>query len=537
MSVGCRSFMVILLAVGICGCAIDSQIPQLSVTPNICSIEAEGEFQFGDGTVNNPYIICTPEQFLKIQNNEAFWSQSFRLGADIDLSAENSVIPIGRYNNSAPGSALGFSGQFDGNGFTISGVSLEAATQDDSVGLFAYTDGATLSNLKISNFEIKAFQKSALLVGNSLNTSFYNIEISGSVGPRTGENVGVDLGGLIGYATVDDTSKAYQISNIAINNISISGHDLVGALVGRILANSANVNFSIENVNSQSTFTHSSGGNTIGGVAGLINCSGTNNICNFKNIRHQGDVAITEGGGSWSGGIFGQLYVDGDQGSATLEKISYFGNLSSIADFNLGGSIGSIVGNLSYNGKNASLEMSKLAAESNISILANAIGTNNCWGGLVGQLGANDNTSSTLNLSDSYFKGHFSTANSNNLRYVGGLVACLRTSGAGSASSQFQRVYANFTENLSSATTSGTLAIIGTFISGAPTVSFTDVYFTAPPLFIGGSGEAEPTDSSEVNALNSTQSEQKTSYSGWDFNSVWEIQEGVNSPTLRDQTP
>ncbi len=540
MSVSCRSLVIFVLAIAISGCAIDSQIPLSSVTPNICTLEAEGEFQFGEGTNNNPYIICTSEQFLKIQSNEAYWSQSFRLAADIDLSTESSVSPIGRYDSSAPGSALGFSGQFDGNDFTIRGVSLEAPTQDDAVGLFAYTNGATISNLKISNFDIKAFQKGALLVGSSLNTSFYNIELSGSVGPRTGEDVGFDLGGLIGYGVVDDSSKAYEISNIIINNITISGHDLVGALAGRILANSDNLDFSIEGVDSQSTFTHSSSGNTIGGVVGLINCSGANNACSFKNIRHVGDVAITEGGGSWSGGIFGQLYVNGDQSSATIEEVSYFGDLSSIADFNLGGAIGTIVGNLAFNGKNSTYNISKVAAESDISILSNAIGTNNCWGGLFGQLGANDNTSSTLTLSDSYFKGHFSTANSNNLQHVAGILGCFRTSGAGSAVSQFRRVYANFTESISSATTSNTLAIVGSFLSGSPTsptVSFTDVYFTAPVLFVGGSGEAEPTNSAEVNSLNSTQAEQQASYSGWDFSSVWTIEEGQDSPSLRGQTP
>ena len=72
-------------------------------------VAASGDFQEGDGTEKNPYIIEKAEQLNAVRNGLA---AHYKLGKNINLSNYSGWVPIG--NSDAP-----FTGTFDGNGFRI----------------------------------------------------------------------------------------------------------------------------------------------------------------------------------------------------------------------------------------------------------------------------------------------------------------------------------------------------------------------------------------------------------------------------------
>ncbi|MEI8087366.1 MAG: hypothetical protein WCG93_14245, partial [Paludibacter sp.] len=81
----------------------------------------------GTGTVVNPYIITTADDLIQVRNavNTANGSgvatASYKLSANIDMSAQGDWTGLGALNNP-------FKGVFSGNGFKITGLKMGAAS-------------------------------------------------------------------------------------------------------------------------------------------------------------------------------------------------------------------------------------------------------------------------------------------------------------------------------------------------------------------------------------------------------------------------
>lgn len=107
------------------------------VAPAKCSAwQGNGTFNpeclpTGQGTLNNPYRVCTPEQLQELDNAPG---KHFRLGQNIDLTNAQSWFggkgfqPIGRNLHA------GFWGSLDGNGFEIQNLKIDSP--NDYIGLF-----------------------------------------------------------------------------------------------------------------------------------------------------------------------------------------------------------------------------------------------------------------------------------------------------------------------------------------------------------------------------------------------------------------
>lgn len=143
---------------------------------------AASSYAGGTGTSEDPYQIATPEQLAKLaaDTNSAVVGKVpeskdyFRLTADIDLSGKL-WTPIGCHmgNNSMSS----FCGHFDGNGKTISGMTVDMRDVDESKvtpsGLFgsiaaAHTD-YTIQNLTVSGAKVYSFKKAAERINEDLN--------------------------------------------------------------------------------------------------------------------------------------------------------------------------------------------------------------------------------------------------------------------------------------------------------------------------------------------------------------------------------
>ncbi|MFC5471344.1 S-layer homology domain-containing protein [Cohnella suwonensis] len=169
----------------------------------------------GSGAASDPYQIATAGQLNEVR----YFLDSglyYKLTADIDLSgyqAGEGWLPIGDWNTS-------FQGNMDGNGFKITGLTINRPNTDDPIGLFGWAENANLSNMKLENVTITGGDNVGGLVGESDNGLISNSYVTGSV---SGTNY---VGGLIGYNYYTTISNSYAAATVS------SGGERVGGLVG-----------------------------------------------------------------------------------------------------------------------------------------------------------------------------------------------------------------------------------------------------------------------------------------------------------------
>lgn len=196
-------------------------IKRLLLTVMLGIVAMSGFAQFnggGSGTSSDPYVIYNASQLDQVRNFLNDENVCFKLGADIDLKSfiagENPIqgwLPIGS-------SAAPFMGTFDGNGKTISNLTITRATTD-YVGLFGHAGSATIKNLTIKDSKVTGQNYTGALVG--LGGTLNNITINGA--NVTGRNY---VGGISG-----SQSNSVNIAN-ALGTIIISGKENVAAITG-----------------------------------------------------------------------------------------------------------------------------------------------------------------------------------------------------------------------------------------------------------------------------------------------------------------
>ena len=262
----------------------------------------------GDGKVGNPYKISTAAELAWfrdyvngtiVDDGEAAGtthpSASAMLTADIDLknychAAEDgkellSWIPIGNDNNR-------WKGNMDGQGHTISNLYIKTA--QDYVGLFGYTDGATIQDLIFDNANVENV--------STTNAKTYYTGI------------------LAGYAYGDSPSHIKGIKTT--NNCTVIGQEDTGGIVG-----SAKIN--LENCENHSSVK---GTSNVGGIAGFSQERNIKRCTNYGTVENGDDQLI--------GGIIGYAF------ETSIEDCANYGKITSTGWY-AGGIVGQTNGNSS----------------------------------------------------------------------------------------------------------------------------------------------------------------------------------------------
>ena len=91
---------------------------------------AFAQYGGGSGTVSDPYLISTAQDLQNLSATSGDWDKHYQLVNDLDLDLVAYGNPIG--NSSTP-----FIGTFDGNGHTISNLTINLSTTE-YVGLFGW---------------------------------------------------------------------------------------------------------------------------------------------------------------------------------------------------------------------------------------------------------------------------------------------------------------------------------------------------------------------------------------------------------------
>ena len=146
----------------------------------------------GSGTAGAPYLIYT-EADLRAVGSTFSAESHYRMMADITLTGDNDDDP--ENGNWMPiGGTAGFSGTFDGNGHTITGLRInipEDFPRFMSAGLFGGVDG-TVENLGLIDLSITAGTQGIGGIAGANNGTIQNCYVSGSIGDMYGK------GGIVG---------------------------------------------------------------------------------------------------------------------------------------------------------------------------------------------------------------------------------------------------------------------------------------------------------------------------------------------------
>ena len=179
-------------------------------------------FSAGSGTEKDPYIINTASQLTNfaesVDEGTAYTGQYIELGADIDLSGIENWNPAGDEGKAAAGGKI-FNGSFDGNGHTISGMTISGNyTAETNSGLFSVLDTqAVISNVRVEDADIEVTgtdqTRAGIIAGDTVSGSSQaalveNCRVSGSVSCSSDNAVMIWAAGVLGRA-----QKAVHIIN------------------------------------------------------------------------------------------------------------------------------------------------------------------------------------------------------------------------------------------------------------------------------------------------------------------------------------
>ena len=210
----------------------------------------------GSGTSADPCVITTIDELQAMQNDlDAY----YQLGCDIDASA------TANWNSGAGFVPVTvFTGQFDGNGHIINGLTINRPSSDTQ-GLFGNANYATIKNVKVLNASVQANRYSGVLAGNCAYATVENCCASGTVTVTTG-STDAGSGGLLGLAQARSMIRKCA----SAVNVSASYRRQVGSLMGYLRGRDFTPKSRVENCYTTGTVTGSGSkeGNLIGDADG-----------------------------------------------------------------------------------------------------------------------------------------------------------------------------------------------------------------------------------------------------------------------------
>ena len=351
------------------------------------AIQPADAFAGGTGTESDPYQIATAEQLTLLYENtrrlgkdetETLGSSTARydfstawyvLTADIAL---NDTADFDQWAEKAPEYGWqpieDFRGHFDGQGHTISGLYIyDTSDQLLDVGLFRSLSRATICNLTLTRCRVVEVGNSndvSILVGISNCSDLENCTVTDSqLFSSEPEFHSVNLGGLVGKVYGDTTSSSLKkdadpVPTPVIRGCSFSGSvsaqggctsigGIVGCVTKGIVENCVNYGdlssadgylggvaawvcegSTITGCTNLGTVTSLGKDVDVGGITGLLNISTSEVPTRFENCVNQGAVCADAAGAESTGGLIGEVYHPGKEGTLELNSCRNEGSVT-----------------------------------------------------------------------------------------------------------------------------------------------------------------------------------------------------------------
>lgn len=454
----------------------------------------------------------------QLQDMNLDLTEDYILDNDIDGSptvgwnAGAGFIPVGTFANK-------FTGSFDGQNFTITGLVINRPATD-YVGLFGDLSGANIQDITLANVNIIGKGCVGALTGHTrANSVISNCHSSGSV---VGESL---VGGLIGGTgslggpgDIEQISSCDSSANVTTDTVGSK----TGGLIGETLYTTISNSFATGTVTCLGGWAQISTGGLIGIAQSITiqNCYATGRVIGFDYVGGLiGDYRINStlsncyatgevSGDNRIGGLVGSLsratvedsYASGNVTAAILYAGGLVG-MSSLSDIVRCCASGDVSGTLAVGGL---VGWDDRANVTKCYSLGTVLGTGNNVGGLVGS-----HSDATATIADSFSRSPISGVDR-----VGGLV--------GVNSGIVQRC---FSTGLVSASGVDPGGLVGKeWPGGATSNSFWDLQTSGQAVSDGGTGKT----TAEM------QTRSTFTDAGWDFATVWQMCE---PPTYVESYP
>jgi hypothetical protein len=535
----------------------------------------------GDGTEASPYLIYTKEQLEMV---DYYLSAHFKLMNNINLAGTTytkAVIASDNDSSTEDFEGTKFTGSFDGNGYTIQNLTINAGTGNYAA-LFGYMNGATVKNLNLTGTVTGAYRTGAIAGYCGYSSSLINcnaaVAVTGTarVGglaadcyiatvtncSATGTVIGTGTeyaGGIAGQFNLSAMTNSYATGNV-------TGLARVGGLVGNNMASSLESCYATGNVTGTAK-----DGLYVGGLTGQHHTPATINNCYATGSVTGGD------GQDKVGGLVGNCYRTTITNSYATGNVSGSGyGTGGFLGFNQNGTVTGCwsSGNLNVANNSSSTDGDKVggfvgynsAATGYPALVTDCYSTGAVVaagghiGGFVGYNYGATGYSATISgcystgtvvaggeyvggfcgraITNAFISSSYSTGNaSGGATEVGGFI------GRMSGGSNVENCYAT-----GSATAAGNYA--GGFIGGRWGDILANCYSTGTATASSGAGGFNGTGSTAVTncywdtetsglatstiGTGKTTAEMKTkaTFSGWTFPTVWKIHEPVTYPKL-----
>jgi len=283
------------------------------------------EFAGGTGVESDPYLIETKEHL----NNVRKYPTCHYLMIDDIVFTEADFSETGDYYNGGNGWLhIGggysncFTGVFDGNGHTITGLyeNITNTAYGFTAGLFGFVYNGVIKNLGMIDCNITidytfSMANAGSIVGILEGGSITNCYNTGNISTSSNDASHCMSGGIVGDARGSITN-CYNTGNIT----ATGSYSNAGGITGSI----STISFCY---NTGSVTASSYGNAKAGGISGQVdfidNCYNTGNIsasCSAQNSY--------SGGISGTGGEFRNCYNTGEISSSASVGISYAGGIS-----------------------------------------------------------------------------------------------------------------------------------------------------------------------------------------------------------------
>ena len=438
----------------------------------------------GDGTTGTPYQLA---DIYGVQGmgSSGMLGKFYSLAVNVDASGTSGwnagagFAPVGN-------STTKFTGAFDGLGHTITGLTINRPTTS-YIGLFGYVGPSSiLKNVGLINGNITGEWYIGGLAGYNDYGTITNSYNTGAV------NGASYVGGLAGFNWGGTIASSYNTGTV------IGTAQYTGGLVG-VNWNTITDSYNTGTVN---------GASYTGGLVGV----------NYVTITNSYSTGVVSGGGSHTGGLAGW------NSGGTISN-SYSTGAVSGSGYYVGGLAGYQTGAItnSYNtgavsGRNN--WVGGLTGYNDFGTIANSYNTGAVsgtdYGNYVGGLAGRNDFGT---IADSYNTGTVSGSYNN----VGGL-AGINWGGSTIANSYNTGVVSGSGNNVGG-------------LAGYSDGTFTNSYWdtqTSGKSKCAGSGSGVG-----CTGLTTAQMKQQASFTGWDFSTVWNIDQGTSFPYLRanEQNP
>ena len=257
--------------------------------------QANGCISPAPGTAQSPYLIATTGNLACLMTNASdYWGHGYHFRQTADLDMSNSSA----WTHGIGSAATPFNGTYDGNGFTISNLTITSS--GNNMGLFGVATGATLTGITLSNVQVSGDRQVGGLVGLLDGGTIEDASVDATVtGACTNSGFNCASGGLVGY--VDDSVPTTITRSFTSGSVTASSY---GRGAGGLLGATMTTSLAISNSYSASSVT---GYNEVGGLIGTSIESTYSEVLSVSNSYASGHVAATQGAQN-VGGLIGCFY-------------------------------------------------------------------------------------------------------------------------------------------------------------------------------------------------------------------------------------